>query len=435
MIKEKPSLYYGWIVLAVSFFTMLVAYSLRYNFSVFYVAILKHFGWSRGATAAGFSINLIVYALSCPIAGNLVDRFGVRRIVPAGALILGVILVGFSRMNAIWQFYAIIGVSAFGTCAIGYVTHAPLIANWFLNRRGMALGILSAGITSSAIIAPGVQYLISTLGWKGAFIALAMVSAGVLAPLSAIFQRQHPGDNGPAGKEIEAEDSPARNAAHRNELVVDRDWASRDWTLPTAIKTQRYWYVFLTCLFLGFYCYTILAHQFAYMMDAGFSGAYASRIVALFCIFATVSCFCAFLSDYMGRELTFTFGSVCSLIGLTALFFARSSHHPLIPYLYGIVFGFGYGLCTSMMVVIAADIFQGENFGAINGSFMSSFVLGGAIGPWFAGYIFDVTGSYARAFPLMYFSVLASIVFAWLSSPMRVRTVRGNIPKINRYSG
>jgi len=429
--KKNPTIYYGWVVLAISFFTMLVAFSLRYNFSVFYVAILAHLGWSRGATAAGFSINLIVYALSCPLAGKLADKFGVRRIVPTGAILLGITLVCFSQVSAIWQFYLVIGLSAFGTCAMGYVTHAPMIVNWFLKRRGLALGILAAGISGSAIVAPGVQYLISTLGWKGAFIVLALVSAVVVAPITAVFQRQHPADKGLTVDDAAAVGSSAESEIHMDELVVDKKWASKDWTPARAIKTRRFWYVAITCLFLGFYCYTILAHQFAYLIDAGFSRTFASGIVALFCIFTTLSSFCAFISDYLGRELTFTISSVCSLIGLAVLLFTKSDLHPWMPYLYAVVFGFGYGLSTALVAVIEADLFQGKHFGAFNGAFMSFFVSGGAIGPWIAGYIFDITGSYAKIFPLMYFSIFASIALVWLACPIKVRTVPGKVVKVS----
>ena len=75
--KKQPLIFYGWIVIGLAFLSMLVAYSLRYNFSVFYGAILEYFGWGRGATAAALSINLVVYALSCPLVGNLTDRFGI----------------------------------------------------------------------------------------------------------------------------------------------------------------------------------------------------------------------------------------------------------------------------------------------------------------------------------------------------------------------
>jgi len=429
--KKKSTTYYRWIVLALSFFTMLAAYSLRYNFSVFYVAILSYFGWSRGATAAGFSINLIVYALSCPIVGNLIDRFGARRIVPIGAVLLGFTLLCSYVITTIWHFYIIIGVSAFGTCAIGFVAHVPVITNWFSERRGMAVGILSAGVTSSAVIAPAVQYCISLLGWKGTFMIHSVVYVFIVAPLAAILQRQQPeytdvvvGDGG-------AEVKTGMNVVHMDDLVVDKEWVLHEWTPTNALKTQRFWYVAMTCIFLGLYCYTILTHQVAYLTDMGYSGAFAAGIVAVFCIFATVASFCAFISDYLGREISFTIGSLCSLIGLVVLMSTTSNIYAWLPFLYAVIFGYGYGLSVSVMATLPSDLFQGKHFGVINGILMGFFVFGGATGPWIAGHIFDITGSYGKVFPLLYFSVFASTVFVWLSLPMKVRAVPGRVSKIS----
>ena len=82
--------------------TIIVVYSLRYNFSIFYIAILDDFGWSRAATAGVFSINLIFYAISAPFVGGLVDRFGIRRVLPVGAVLFGTLLIGCLSVNAIW---------------------------------------------------------------------------------------------------------------------------------------------------------------------------------------------------------------------------------------------------------------------------------------------------------------------------------------------
>ena len=95
-----------------------------------------------------------------------------------------------------------------------------------------------------------------------------------------------------------------------------------------------------------------------------------------------------------------------------------------MPYLYGVVFGFPLGLCSGVALATAADLFQGKHFGAIMGVLVGLLIGGGAIGPWLAGYIFDVTGNYAQAFPLIYFSVFASAVFIWLAAPRKVRKVR-----------
>ncbi len=422
--QEKKKMYYGWVVLWLGFFTMLVAYSLRYNFSVFYVAILEQFGWGRGETAAGFSVNLVIYALSCPVAGYLIDRFGVRKVVPAGAFLLGITLAICSLMTEIWQFYLIIGVSAFGSCAMGFVPHVPMIANWFRRRRDLALGILSAGITASAIIAPAIQYLITTLGWKGAFFVLGGISAVVVAPVAAIFLRQQPNDNveantGPLGPDRSIEEIPA------DDLILDPEWASRGWTFANTVRAPRFWWLILMCVFLGLYTYTFLAHQVAYLIDAGYSKPFAAGVVALFSILATTSSIFAFVSDYLGREVTFTTGSTFCLIGVIILQATQDTHNPWMPYLYASIFGFGFGMTIAMMAVTSADLFQGEHLGAINGMVMACFVTGGAFGPWLAGFIFDITGSYQEVFPIMYLAILASTMFMWLASPRKIRAVFG----------
>jgi MFS family permease len=299
-----------------------------------------------------------------------------------------------------------------------------MIANWFQSNRGLALGVLSAGVTASAVIAPAVQHLISTMGWKGAFWVLGGVAVFVIAPMAAIFLRQRPEDKGLITEEGADEVSVNQPVPSAN-LVVDRQWASVDWTPVYALKTVRFWWLSLMCIFLGFYCYTLLAHQVAYLTDAGYSRAFAAGVVAAFCILATVGSFCTFVSDYLGREMTFTLGSICALIGLVIMMSIDNALHPWLPYLYALFFGFGYGLCIALIAVISADLFQGRHYGAINGIYMALFVFGGAMGPWFAGYVFDVTGSYDRVFPLMYFSVFASTALIWFSSPRKVRKVPG----------
>jgi sugar phosphate permease len=424
--QEKKTLFYGWVVVWLAFFTMLVAYSLRYNFSVFYVAILEDFGWGRGETAAGFSVNLVVYAFSCPVAGHLNDCFVVRKVVPAGALLLGLTLAACSFISQIWQFYLIIGASAFGSCAMGYVPHVPMIANWFRRRRGLALGILSAGITASAIIAPVIQYLIATLGWKGAFVVLGGVSAFVLAPAVAIFQRQQPHDNDQADDKRVAfarrtEDMPG------DDLILAPEWAFRDWTFANTVRTPRFWWLLFMCFFLGLYTYTFLTHQVAYLIDAGYSKPFAAGVVAFFSVLATISSVFAFVSDYLGREFTFTIGSGFCLIGVILLQTTMQTHNPFIPYLYALTFGFGFGLTIAMMAVTAADLFQGEHLGAINGMAMAFFVTGGALGPWLAGFIFDITGTYKGIFPLIYLAIPTSTMFIWLASPRKIRAVPGKV--------
>lgn len=423
MIRQKRRRFYGWVVVSVSFLTMVVAYSLRYNFSVFYVAILEHFRWGRGETAAGFSINLVIYSLSCPVIGYLIDRLEVRKVVPAGAILFGLTLAACSLIDTIWHFYLIIGASAFGSCCMGYVPHVPLIAEWFKRRRGLALGILSAGVPASAFFAPVVQYLITSLGWKGAFLVISAISALLLAPISAIFQRS-------PGHDYETDDdqldsvSNTKNTSKDN-LVLDLEWASRNWTLTNAMKEHRFWYLILMCMFIGFYTYTFLTHQIAYLIDDGFTLPFAARIVAVFSIAATVSSVFTFVADYIGREVAFTLGSGCSLAGLIVLQTTQGPNNLWMPFLYASLFGFGFGMTVALMAVTSSDLFLGERLGAINGMAMACFVTSGALGTWLAGFIYDISGSYQGIFPVMYVAISASVIFMWFASPRKVRAVPG----------
>lgn len=111
-VRKQPFLFYGWLVVAVSFITLTVTYGARYSFSIFYVAILDEFGWSRGTTAIILSVNLLVYAFAAPIAGDLMDRYGPRRVFPLGATLIGLGLIACSTANTIWHFFIYFGIIA-----------------------------------------------------------------------------------------------------------------------------------------------------------------------------------------------------------------------------------------------------------------------------------------------------------------------------------
>jgi len=142
---KRPRIYYGWFILAIAFLTATIGYSMRYSFAVFYAEILDEFGWTRAETALAYSLNLLVYGISSPIVGTLVDKLGPKRVLVIGACLMGASLLTVSQMNSIWLFYFLFGaVMAFGVNTLGYATHNAYLPNWFVLRRGLAFGLLSA---------------------------------------------------------------------------------------------------------------------------------------------------------------------------------------------------------------------------------------------------------------------------------------------------
>ena len=153
-LEKRGGIFYGWIVLAIAFITLVLGYAIRNTFSVFYPAIVKEFGWGRGNTALMFSITFIVYGVVSPLAGSLVDRFGPRLILPIGAFIMGVGIALCSIASTQWHFYLFYGVMvAVGLSLVGWTPLSVIISNWFIKKRGLAFGILAAGFGGSLVFA------------------------------------------------------------------------------------------------------------------------------------------------------------------------------------------------------------------------------------------------------------------------------------------
>jgi MFS family permease len=423
-MSKKPLFFYGWIILAISFAAMALAYGARNSFSVFYVVILNEFGWSRASTAGIFSVNVIVYGIVAPFAGALVDRFGPKRVLLVGGTILTSSIILCSRVNTVFGFYLLFGVAgAIGTSLLAYPANAAVIPHWFIRRRGMAFGIFTSGWGVSFFMTPLVQYLITTFGWRTSFIWVGLLIGVILLPLVALFSRHRPQDMDllPDGIHPLEKAKSTLSQAH-NTVKVDRKWAGVNWTLRKAMQTYQFWLIFFAffCIF-GFVENLVVVHQIALMRDVGFSKTFSASIVAFWGIMTFVGSLSGFLSDKVGRETTFTLGCLISILGLFMLLLLQKGFHSWTPYLYAIFFGLGMGLNGPVLAAALADIFQSQHFGSINGFIMLGFGLGGFVGPWFGGFVFDTTKSYSIALIVAILVTCIAFTLLWAAAPRKIR--------------
>jgi MFS family permease len=401
----------------------------RYSFSVFYTAILGEFGWSRADTAGAFSVNLIVYALCAPIIGRLLDRFGPRLVMPVCAIIIGLTLALNSQIHAVWQLYLFLGLMAVGHCGLWFLPHSTIIPNWFVRQRGTAMGLMSAGAGTAYALVYVIELLISNFGWRAAYVILAFGLALVLTPLTAAFQRYHPSDMGLLPDGDDRSSTGSARSRRREMLVVDHAWASKEWTLGAAVRTRRFWLAFFQILCYACYFNLILVHMVARIQDIGFSRALGTAIFSLTGIAGTGGNLMGFLSDHIGRERANTVGMAGVFIAVTIFLLLRDTSHPWLLYVFAVIVGFSAGICSPTQTAAAADLFQGRNWGAVNGLLISGFGIGGAIGPWLGGYIFDVTRSYDAALGLVLILAVVANVLLWLVAPRKVRLVAGMVPR------
>jgi MFS family permease len=424
--KSRLPFFYGWVVVAVTFITMGIGVNARTAFSLFFPPILSEFGWDRGVTAGAFSFGFIVSAFMSPLIGRLMDRAGPRAVMELGVVLMasGLLLAPLTRQP--WHFYLTIGVPVgAGSVCLGYSGFSLFLPNWFIRRRGLAMGIAFAGVgIGSVTLLPWVQYMIEHSGWRAACATLGLVMLVVLVPINLLL-RKRPED---IGLEADGDTVHAAASAKAVSNILDPTWAATDWTLPRAVRTARFWWI---CL--GYFCglyiwYAVQVHQTKFLLDIGFSpnlAVWALGLVSLLGIPGQIAL--GHLSDRIGREAIWaiaSFGFVICFACLIAL-----KYEPSLALVYLMVFtqgALGYGL-TSIMGAVVLEIFQGKHYGSIFGSIMLTALAGGAAGPWVTGLVHDVTGSYTIAFAIGIVVSLLSAIAIWRASPGKVRAVAGKL--------
>src|ERR1700710_2149611 len=178
--------FYGWIIVAVTFVTMAIGVTARTSFSLLFPPIIEEFNWERGVTAGAFSFGFLVSAIVSPLIGRMMDRFGPRAVMELGVVLMGGGLLLAPLTTQPWHLYLTIGVLVGGGSVwLGYSGQSLFLPNWFVRRRGLAMGIAFAGVAlGSIILLPWVQTMIEQTGWRTACLAMGILGLGVLGAIN-----------------------------------------------------------------------------------------------------------------------------------------------------------------------------------------------------------------------------------------------------------
>jgi MFS family permease len=426
--------FYGWVIVAVTFVTMAIGVNARTAFSLFFPPIISEFGWERGVTAGAFSFGFVVSGAISPLIGRLMDRAGPRAVMELGVLLMGGGLLLAPLTSQPWHLYLTIGVMVgAGSVCLGYSGQSLFLPNWFVRRRGLAMGLAFAGVgIGSVTLLPWVQHMIEQTGWRTACTAMGLTVLIVLAPINLLLHKR-PED---IGLRPDGEAAPLASTAKPVSNIVDPVWAATDWSLPRALRTARFWWIAL-----GYCCglyiwYAVQVHQTKFLLDIGFSpsvGVWALGTVSLLGIPGQI--FLGHLSDRIGRESVWAISCLGFAICFAALIALKYVPSLWLVYLMVLTQGaLGYGL-TSIMGAVVLEIFQGRHYGSIYGSIMLAALAGGAAGPWATGLLYDLTGNYGIAFAIGIAVSVLSAVAIWRASPGKVRAVAGRLHKAEPATG
>lgn len=403
--------FYGWIIVGVAFLSMAIWQGIRSSFSVFYSYLVDEFLWGRGEAALAQSIGFIMYMVSVPFIGGLIDRFGPRKVVAPGVILGGGGLLLCSTIRDLWTFYLYYGVLVgLGISFFSIVTYSAILVHWFDKKRGLASGIASAGMGAGTFILVALtQWFIADYGWRTAFFILGLITLAVLLPSNGFLLLHKPEELGigPDGTSLPSAWS----------TVEQRSSPS----FFDTIRNRRFW-LFVTFASLAlFSIQIILVHNVRFLVDKGIERSLASFAFAWVGIVSVIfRVFWGWLSDRIGRELSYTLGASC--IALSALFLLTCDPgKKAFVYFFVLFFGIGWGATAPSFMAVAADLFKGKHFGVIYGSFESAMYVTSVIGVWLAGYISDITGTYDLAFILVITAVIFSVIFLWITAPRKYR--------------
>ena len=400
-----------WTVLITVFICGLLVYGIRHSFSAFFPYILDEFGWPRGSTALIFALSVVMYGILAPLSGNIAGRWKPELMISAGILLVGVSASACVLANELWHFYLLFGlIMPIGIAFAGMPVLVPALTNWFTSKRGMILGFGIAGGGLSFSMPTYAELLIANFGWRLAFVIMSATVTTIVIPMALLFFRYRPKNQlQKSSKAVEA--LPG--------IVSEKDLDDR--ILMRALKSYRLWLLVISyMLFPGVASFMIIAHQVVFFSDLGYSSGFAASIAGVVGVFMAVGTLSGFVSDRIGRERALLLATVLSICSIIILLYQSDTSSAWILYVYAFCFGISMGIFGPTIVAGAADLFHSRHFGVVNGLLLMGFGLGGAVGPWLGGYIFDITGSYNIAFIICIVCYGVSCISFWIAAPRKV---------------
>jgi MFS family permease len=366
-------------------------------YGVFLPVLADTFGWTRGAIATALSLNLVLGGLAGFPLGALTDRTGPRVVLVLTVALAGTAFTLVGTVQALWQLYLFVGVLGGIGMSSFYLLSASTVMRWFEQHRGLGLALVLMGFNLGYLSAgPLAAWLITELGWRGAYAALGS-GCGLITLLASLTVRL-PRAGEAAALHRPVSTSVATGVSHASALTGA--------TLRQALADPRLWCLNFAWLLMGGTSLMLSVHVVPFARDQGVSLAAASLALTAYGLGAVSGrIVAASLENRLGTRNTIRAGYVVQALALLALV-GVPSQAVLLPAL--VVFGVGFGAADTMITKVIPDVFGVRSIGAVMGVLTLGWRFGAALGPASAGFLYDLTGSYGIPFGAAPVAVLVS---------------------------
>ncbi len=372
LTHEEDSLgYAGWRIILAAFVGVGVSFApmVPFTFSLFVAPLQGEFGWNREAISNAFAIAALTVAAVSPALGTLLDRVPPRRVILPSILVFAAAMASLALLRGhIAQYYLsylLLGIVGNGTAQLSY---SRSVLTWFRKRRGLALAIVLSGSGTGSILLPIIaQHVISTHGWRSAYLALGAIAL-IGFPLTALFVRNR----------------PVKSATATS--------SERSVGVGPALRTPSFWIILVAVMFSAFSMNAIIAHLAAILVGRGVTATNAALALSALGVSAIVArLFTGHLLDRLPAPFVALAVLLVAATGAAIVAYAATSWIGIVG---AILMGAGSGSEADVIPYMIAEYFGRKRFATLYGLSWTAYAIGGAIGPILMGRGFDRAGTY-----------------------------------------
>ncbi|OGO06264.1 MAG: hypothetical protein A2Z76_02715, partial [Chloroflexi bacterium RBG_13_56_8b] len=413
---KKRKIFPGWWTVISSGLISMWGFGVHlYSFGVYLKPIAADLGMSRAVMSGAGSAARLEGGFEGIAGGWIVDKYGPRLVGMIGMAIGGLGLIFMHFINSVWSYYAAWIIASLGFNLGLSVPLDAAIANWFIRKRGLANGLMRAliGLCGMTIV-PAITMIIGHYGWRNAFLIIGVATWIFTLPLAwFLIKPRRPeyygllpdGEENPLGTVQDAKTTIEAGVKYAEKLE------EVEFTVRQAMKTSAFWVIWLAHAFHGMVGPAISMHQIPYLTDRGVDAVIAAAALGLMLLVSSPGRLLGgILADRVSKpKLRFVIAAGYFLQGIGLLIFLRTQTMAMV-YVYLVVYGLATGMTVGVEGPLRGRYFGRKAFATIGGMLRFLDMPVAMIAPIYAGWSYDVTGSYMNAFTLITILIFCSAV-------------------------
>ena len=419
LVIVSRKLFYGWYIVGVGFICYLTSsFALSSTLSVFMKPLTAEFAVSRGVFSFIRSGEVMLSSVVAALVGPLIDRYGARWLIVAGALVAGTGYILLSQALEFWQFMVIRWLPVtVGDTLMGYMVINVMISRWFIQKRGRAISIanMGNGIAKAGIPLVAV-WLFVLVGWRNTWMVFGVLTLAVVVLPAFLLVRRSPEDMGLQPDGVLAPPQPAPGGSPRPETLEART-ADVEWTRGEAVRTSTFWLLVITYGTVTFGIIGLNLHIHPYITDIGYSPEIASTVMGMMALTQTVG---NVIWGVVGERIDVRKAAAAQFLLQACGLSLALAVTGLAPVSLGfLIYGFGLGGILVIRELLWANYFGRVSLGRVRNLGIMITRTGTTVGPPFFGFFHDYTGSYVLSFGVFIAALLLSALLVLAVRPPR----------------